>query len=61
VTHFNHAEHLPPVGCPLLLRLPSGGHVRAERTGFIADKSREMEYRMVDGSLLRGRFDWTYP
>ncbi len=58
--HLNSADKLPPVGCPLLIELPSG-LTRAERTGIIADKANSMEYRTADGRMVYGRFPWTYP
>lgn len=58
--HLNPPGLLPPVGCPLLVKV--AGHLeRAERTGIIADKTSEMEYRLADGLVVHGRFPWTYP
>jgi len=59
--HMNNPEHLPPVACPLLLELPGGQLVKAERTGFIADRSRNMEYLLESGETISGRLRWTYP
>ena len=58
--HLNAADKLPPVDCPLLIEL-DGDLVRAERTGIIENKSADMEYRLVTGETIRGRFRWTYP
>ncbi|ATN93300.1 hypothetical protein [Marinobacter phage PS6] len=35
--------------------------VPAVRTGFIAKKSDDMEYRLSNGRLIHGRYRWTYP
>ncbi|MCY1285269.1 hypothetical protein D9M68_814680 [compost metagenome] len=58
--HLNDPSHLPPVGCPLLIEV-DGELVRAQRTGFIEHKDRQMEYEKADGSTLVGRYRWTYP
>lgn len=60
VSHLNAASLLPPVACPLLIEV-DGRLRRAERTGIIANKADGMEYRLDDGSLIYGRFPWTYP
>lgn len=57
----DHNTHLPPVGCPLLIRLCCGSMVRAERTAHITNKLAEYEVRLEDGTLLKGRSQWTYP
>lgn len=57
---LNSGERLPPVGCSLVI-LVDGCLVRAVRTGIIAKKTDDMEYRLDDGRLILGRFDWTYP
>jgi hypothetical protein len=59
--HLNTAGDLPPVACPLVIEVPGCGMLRAERTGFVANKGNEMEYRLSDGTTLTGRFRWTYP
>lgn len=33
----------------------------AQRTGIIENKSADMEYRLVTGETIQGRFRWTYP
>lgn len=58
--HWNSSERLPPVDCPLLIRV-KGRVVRAVRTGFIRKKTDEMEYRTKGGRIIVGRFEWTYP
>ena len=59
--HLNNPEHLPPVNCPLMLELPNGQLVKAERTSFIADRSRDMEYKLESCETITGRYRWTYP
>lgn len=75
--HWNSADALPPVDCPLvILYQPEPEHrpsdwpfrvwhkeraVHAVRTGFLDDKTRDMEYRLTDGGTISGRFRWTYP
>lgn len=59
--HLNPAGALPPVNCPLLIELEPGVLVPAERTGFISDRSRDMEYLLASGKVIHGRFAWTYP
>lgn len=59
--HFNSPSTLPPVGCPLLLRLPCGAVLQAERTGYLQDRGGQMEYRLQDGRVISGRYEWTFP
>lgn len=59
--HWNSADALPPVDCPLVVMVDAHHFLRATRTGFLDDKTRDMEYRLADGSTLTGRFRWTYP
>lgn len=59
--HLNPAGDLPPVNCPLLIELEPGVLVHAERTGFISDRNRDMEYLLASGKVIHGRFAWTYP
>lgn len=61
IDHLNPAEQLPPVDCPLLIELEPGLLVPAARTTFVESKGREMEYRLNDGTLVLGRYRWTYP
>ena len=57
---WNRPEVLPPVDCPLVLRLGSVA-VRAERVSYLRDRAGEMDYRLSDGSVITGRFEWSYP
>lgn len=59
--HLNPADKLPPVDCPLLIEVMKGYLVLAWRTGIIENKSADMEYRLVTGDTIQGRFRWTYP
>lgn len=59
--HLNPADKLPPVDCPLLIEVMEGYLVPARRTGIIENKSADMEYRLVTGDTIQGRFRWTYP
>lgn len=59
--HLNPAGDLPPVGCPLLIEVEPGVLVHAERTGFISDRNRDMEYLLASGKVIQGRHRWTYP
>ncbi len=53
---------LPPVACPILIRLPIGDTREVERTTHLTDKNGQMEYRCLrGGGLYHGRFEWTYP
>ena len=60
-THLNAADVLPPVDCPLLIEVAPGRLVKAERTGHVASRGNEMEYRVSDGNVIMGRLRWTYP
>lgn len=59
--HLNSASALPPVECPLLIEVEPDYLVPAERTGHVAARGVEMEYRTSDGATILGRFRWTYP
>ena len=62
--HWNNPSVLPPVGCPLKIDIGIHGPLRilsAERTAYLDDRSRDMTYKLLDGSLLTGRYPWTYP
>lgn len=59
--HLNSASSLPPVACPIVIKVPGQGILRAERTGFVTHKDNQMEYILADGSKIIGRFCWTYP
>ncbi len=67
--HLNPSSHLPPVECPLLVEADDG-LLLVERTGYIEQRDRAMEYRLlerIDGHLVPtgktfvGRCRWTYP
>jgi len=58
--HLNPADHLPPVACPIVIEV-DGKLLRAERTGFIEQRDRSMEYELGDGSKILGRHPWTFP
>lgn len=57
-------EHLPPVGCPLVLNL---GHeydfdvAHAERISWLREKNGHMDYRLSTGEVISGRYEWSYP
>lgn len=59
--HWNRPEHLPPVGCPLVIQVPTLGVLRCERTSHVADRSQELTYQIKPGWTLTGRFMWSYP
>lgn len=68
------AGNLPPVPCPIIVRY-EGSLRLVTRTGFISEKTREMEYQPLkairgpkgeldyepEGDTISGRLDWTYP
>lgn len=58
--HLNHETTLPPVDCPLLIQV-DGQMVRAFRPTFVEDRRDELTYELADGTLLSGKFPWTYP
>lgn len=58
---FNAPEHLPPVGCQLLIKLPDGTVLKVRRTSHIQTRDSEMEYECEDGTIITGRHSWTYP
>lgn len=59
--HLNSESLLPPVDCPLLIRIPTGALVKAQRDEWLSKKDGEIAYRLYDNSIVRGRFRWTYP
>lgn len=59
--HWNSADILPPVGCPIVVMRADGRPKKAERVAHISKKDRLMEYRMEDGEVVLGRLPWTYP
>lgn len=57
--HWNSPDILPPVGCPIVLRIGCAV-VQAERTAHIERRDREMTYKLPTGQELVGRYPWTY-
>lgn len=57
--HWNSPDVLPPVGCPIVLRIGCAV-VQAERTAHIERRDREMTYKLPTGQELVGRYPWTY-
>jgi len=55
----NSADTLPPVGCNLAIII-DGRPVTAKRTGYIASRGDMLEYELLDGSIISGRFEWRY-
>lgn len=60
MTHMNPATQTPPVGCPLLILLPSGRLVQVERRQWAASHNEQLEF-CGDGIGYWGRYEWTYP
>ena len=58
-SHFNSCSRLPPVGCPLVIKVGEK-EIRAERISYITDKENLMDYKLSNGSVITGRFQWTY-
>lgn len=54
------SETLPPVGCPIVI-LQGVTPRRCERLGHVESKQRALTYHMRNGSVIAGRFPWTYP
>ncbi|MBX2848922.1 MAG: hypothetical protein KTR16_11420 [Acidiferrobacterales bacterium] len=59
VYKLNQSDTLPPVGCNLAIII-DGQPVTAKRTGYIASRGDMLEYELLDGSLISGRFEWRY-
>lgn len=59
--HLNPGGHLPPVDCPLVIELETGVLVQAHRQRFVKNRKDNPEYHLADGSVLEGRYRWTYP
>lgn len=57
---LNPATQTPPVGCPLLIRLPTGRLVRVERRRWATNHNDPLEF-YGDGIGYWGRYEWTYP
>lgn len=66
--HLNAPEHLPPVGCPILV-LVDEGLVLVERTAFVEQRGLRMAYRVLNPDFspvqpeieITGHLAWTYP
>lgn len=58
--HLNHESQLPPVNCPLLIKV-GDELLKAHRPTFVESKGNELTYVLEDGSTLSGNFPWTYP
>lgn len=60
--HWNSPSMLPPVACPILIRMSFGQIRDVERVAHLTDKDGEMTYRcLLTDRLYHGRFEWTYP
>lgn len=57
--HLNPPTQTPPVGCPLLIKLPGGQLVRVERRQWAVSHSAPLEFYGA-GIGYWGRFPWTY-
>ena len=60
-THLNPASRTPPVDCQLLIELPSGQLVQVERREWARSHSDALTFYLPNGSMIAGRFRWTYP
>lgn len=61
---WNRPELLPPVGCPLVLNLDpeyDWDIAHGERVNWLRDKNGDMDYRLLSGEVIRGRYLWSYP
>ncbi|MNE64239.1 hypothetical protein D3C80_1596430 [compost metagenome] len=58
--HLNARTILPPVDCPLII-LVDGELVEATRPTFVQDRGDDLTYHLADGTVLTGRFEWSYP
>lgn len=58
-THFNPKTQLPPVDCPLLIKV-NGVLMKAHREQYAISKDSQLEYVTEHGVII-GRYDWTYP
>ena len=59
--HFNQPERLAPVGCYLLIQMPDGSVLMVRRTSHIQKRGRAMDYELSDGTIITGKYPWTYP
>ena len=52
--HLNHE--------PLLILIPSSGTLlKVKRTSHVSNREHELEYVTENGTLITGRYRWTYP
>lgn len=80
---WNSPDQLPPVGCPLKIRVPKYTGIsvpgspphppiallvasedfesKAERTCHVSARGKPLVYKLEDGTVVKGRFEWTYP
>lgn len=59
--HWNSPSSLPPVNCPLLIKV-DGKAVRARRPTFAETKEDTLVFILEEtGVEIHGRFQWTYP
>lgn len=66
--HLNAPEHLPPVGCPILVEVDET-LLLVERTAFVEQRGRDMTYRVLNHERspiqpeirLVGQLKWTFP
>ena len=62
--HLNHESLLPPTDTPLLILIPSSGVLlEVQRTRHVSNREHELELEYVteNGTLITGRYRWTYP
>ena len=59
--HWNPASRTPPVDTPLVILLPDGDEVRCERRHWAGSHDDLLEFHGRDGTVVVGRFPWTYP
>ena len=60
--HLNHESLLPPTDTPLLILIPSSGLLlEVQRTCHVSNREHELEYVTENGTLITGRYRWTYP
>lgn len=59
--HWNTASRTPPVDTPLVILLPDGDEVRCERKHWAGSHNDLLEFHKLDGTVVVGRFPWTYP
>ncbi|MDY0191016.1 MAG: hypothetical protein RBR22_09815 [Desulfuromonas sp.] len=60
--HLNHASTLPPTDTPLLILIPSSGALlEVKRTSHVSNREHDLEYVTENGTIITGRYRWTYP